>query len=114
MPDDHDPYDQRQQARMDQKHLSQVRDIEEGADTDGVQPVLGLERDPLRVEVGLHQVAGEGRAERGQEADHARHPSQRSTATPSGHPELPPQVDDHEDEEQLHAPEVQAVDEPAR
>ena len=48
---------------------------------------------------------------RGEERDHAGDPGHRPPAAPGGHPELAPQVDDHEDEEQLHAPEVQAVGE---
>ena len=52
-------------------------------------------------------------ADRDEERDGAGHPRQRAAAAPGGHEELAPQVDDHEEEEQLHAPEVEAVDEVA-
>ena len=78
---------------------------------DGVQPVLGLSADPLRVEVRLGQVAGERRADGGDEGNHPGHPGQRPVAAPGRHPELAPQVDHHEREEQLDAPQVERVDE---
>ena len=96
---------------MPQQHLAQVEDIPERPDPGAVDPVLGLGGDPLRVEVGLHHIAGKGGADRHQEGHHPGHPGQHASAPPRRHPELAPQVNDHEEEEQLHAPQVQAVEE---
>ena len=66
--DDQHADDQRQQHDVPQQHLARVEHVEVGADADRVQPVLGLGGDPLRVEVGLRQVAGERGADRADEA----------------------------------------------
>ena len=98
---------------MEQQHLAVVEHVEPRADADRVQAVLGLGGDPLRVEVRLDHVAGERGPDRAEERDRAGDPGHRATAAPGGHEELAPQVDDHGEEEQLDAPQVQAVDEVA-
>src|SRR5438067_446138 len=103
-----------QQHDVPHEHLAEVCDVEHGADADRVEPVLRLGTDPLRVEVGLHQVAGERRTDRAEEADGPGDPCHRSTAAPCSHPELSPQVDDHEREEEPNAPQWQAVEQVAR
>ena len=107
--DDQKPDDQRQEHDVPHQHLAEVEDVEEGADARGVEAVLGLAADPLRGEVLLAEIAGESRADRDQERDRARDPGQRAPPPPGSHEELAPQVADHEEEEQLGAPEMQAV-----
>ena len=70
--DDEDADDQRQESHVPEQHLARVEDVEAGADADRVEAVLGLPADPLGVEVGLGQVAGEGGADGGQEGDARR------------------------------------------
>ena len=96
---------------MPQQHLPGVEHVEPGADPDRVDPVLALGADPLGVEVGLGQVAGERGPDRGHERDHARDPGEATLPAPGRHPELAPQVHHHEREEQLDAPEVERVHE---
>ena len=91
-----------------------LSDVEEGADTGRVDAVLGLGADPLGVEVLLGHVAGEGGTDRDEEGDHAGDPGEPALAPPGRHEELAPQVDDHEEEEDLDAPQVEAVDEEPR
>ena len=51
MPHHDHAHHQRQQAGVQQQHLAEIGDVEEGADADGVEAVLGLEGNPLRIEV---------------------------------------------------------------
>ena len=103
--------DHRQQQHVVGVHLAEVQDVEERSDAGRVQPVLRLRRDPLGVEVLLGDVAGERGDDPDQERDDAGHPRPAAPAAPGGHEELTPEVDDHKEEEQLHRPEVDAVDE---
>ena len=50
-------------------------------------------------------------ADRDEERDRAGDPGHRASAAPGRHEELAPEVDDHEEEEQLRAPEMRAVHE---
>src|SRR6266480_4902955 len=94
-------------------HLAEVEDVEEGPDTGAIHSVLGIERDELRVEVLLREIASEG----GQDAHGENHDSddpRRSTPiTPARHEVLAPQMKNHEYEENLNRPEVEAVEEAA-
>jgi hypothetical protein len=101
----------RQQQHVVAVHLAEVQNVEEGADAGRVEPVLRLRRDPLRVEVLLRDVAGQGAGDRDHERDRPDHPDAGPPAAPGRHEELAPQVDDHEEEEQLDCPQVDAVDE---
>jgi hypothetical protein len=65
----------------------------------------------LVVEVLLRDEAGEGRDEAESEDHHTDHPRLRPSVSPARHEVLAPQVQHHEDEEDLDGPEVQAVDE---
>src|SRR4051812_10082833 len=60
---DDDSDDQRQQRHVPEHHLPQVHHVEVRADAGGVESVLGLGADPLRVEVGLDEVSGERRSQ---------------------------------------------------
>ena len=92
-------------------HLTEVGEVEEGADANRVHRVLGLRGDPLRVEVLLGDVARQRAGHRDQEGDRAGDPHAAAAPAPGRHPVLAPQVDDHREEEQLHAPHVNAVEE---
>src|SRR4029077_12120543 len=92
---------------------AEVQDVEEGTNAGRVHRVLGVDGDELRVEVLLGQVAGEGSEDADGEYDDADHPRRGASVAPAGHEVLTPQVQDHEDEEELHRPEVEAVEEPA-
>src|SRR5260370_15785149 len=102
-----------QQHDVQPVHLTEVQDVEERSDAGGVHRVFGVDGDELRVEVLLCEVAGERGENADREDDYADHPGGGPTVAPTGHEVLPPQVQDHEDEEQLNGPEVEAVDEPA-
>ena len=102
---------QRQQKYVVAVHLAEIREVEERAYADRVHRVLRLCGDPLRVEVLLRDVAGQ-RARYGDEEDNrAGDPHAAAASAPCGHPVLAPEVNDHHKEEQLHAPEVDAVEE---
>src|ERR1700687_6443744 len=98
---------------MDAVHLPEVEDVEAGAETGSIEPALGADRDPLRREGLLREVAREGRRNRNRKDDHPDHPGHGPTAPPAGHEVLTPEVQHHEDEEDLDAPEVQAIEESA-
>src|SRR6476620_6624334 len=102
-----------QQHHGPEQHLPRVQDVEESADADRVDAILGFTADPLGVEVGLRQVAGEGSTDGGDEGDDTGDPRQRAPAAPGSHPELAPEMDDHHGHEDLDAPEVEGVDEAA-
>src|SRR6266487_213087 len=99
-----------QQQDVPHEYLAEVQHVEPGAYPGGVEAVLAFGGDPLGGEVLLRQVAGERRADGGHKRDRAGDPGQLALAAPCRHPERAPQVDDHEEEEQLGAPQVQAVD----
>src|SRR4249920_144063 len=111
VPDDQGRHGNREQDHVPRVHLAEIDDVEEGTDTDGVEAVLALAGDPLRVEVLLGEVPGEGGADRDQEDDRPRYPGPASTAAPGTHEELAPQVHDHGEEEHFDRPEVDAVEE---
>ena len=90
-----------------------VQHVEVRTDADCIQAVLGLRGDPLRVEVGLRQIAGERGPDRADKRHRAGDPGQRPLAPPGGHEELAPEMDHHAHEEQLHAPQVHRVEEMA-
>ncbi|MGY3062886.1 hypothetical protein ACVWZD_007184 [Streptomyces sp. TE3672] len=113
MPHREDGHRHGQQHDVPHEHLTEAQHVEPGADAHRVKAVFGLARDPLGVEVLLHQVAGEGGADRSDEDDGPGDPGQCPPSAPGGHEELSPQVDDHDEHEQFHAPQVQAVDVPA-
>src|SRR6202022_1907446 len=89
------------------------QDVEESTDAGGVHGVLRVHCDVLGVEVLLRKVAGKGGHDADREGDHPDHPGGRPAFTPAGHEVLTPQVEDHEDEEHLDTPEVEAVEEAA-
>jgi hypothetical protein len=93
------------------QHLAEVHDVEKRADADGIEGVLAARRDPLGVEVLLGHVAGEALDDRADEGHYASGPGQGPPSPPGGHPELAPQVDDHEGHEGFDAPEVEAIEE---
>src|SRR5450755_2724724 len=96
---------------MEAVHLTKVEDVEQTADADRVDRILGVNCDPLRVEVLLDDVAGQSRDDADHEDHDTDHPGLRSPVAPTGAPELAPEVQHHEDEEHLHRPEVDAVEE---
>src|SRR5581483_12434088 len=103
----------RQQHDVQSVHLAEVEDVEERADPGSVHGVLGVYRDELRSEVLLREVSGEGGENADAEDDHADHPCRGTTVPPAGHEVLAPEMKDHREEEQLHRPEVEAVEEQA-
>jgi hypothetical protein len=105
--------DDRDKHDVPQQHLAEVHHVEERTHADRVERVLAVGGDPLGVEVLLGQVPGEALHDRGPEGHHAGDPGQRPAPAPGGHPELAPQVNNHERHEQLDAPQVRAVEEMA-
>src|SRR5438128_12247370 len=103
----------RQQHHVQAVHLAEVEDVEEPTDAGSVDGVLGIHRDPLGIEVLLGEVAGEGGEDADGERDDADHPGGRPAFTPARHEVLAPEVQHHEDEEHLNAPEVEAVEKAA-
>src|SRR5205814_10661128 len=91
----------------------EVQDVEEAADAGGVHGILSVDGDPLGVEVLLREIAGEGSDNADGECNNPNHPGRRTTLPPARHEVLSPEMQDHEDEEHLHAPEMEAVEEPA-
>src|SRR5664280_253068 len=112
-----DMYDQqrddskRQQHDVDAEHLAVVEDVEEDSEAGPVDGVLAVQGDPLRVQVLLRQVTRKRGTDRDREDAHSDDPCESPAVSPASHEELTPQVDHGEGEEELHAPEVDAVDE---
>ncbi len=77
---DQDPDEERQEHDVPEQHLAEVEDVEERADARGVEPVLRLPADPLRVEVLLGQVPREGGSDRDEERDRAGDPGHAPVA----------------------------------
>jgi hypothetical protein len=102
---------ERQQDDVPEQHLAEVHDVPEAADANGVEGVLAVGRDPLRIEVLLGQVAAEALHDRDEKGQHPADPGARPLPSPGGHPELAPEVDDHQRHEQLDAPQMEAVEE---
>ena len=96
---------------MPHEHLTEVHEVEERSHPRSIEGILAVCGDPLRIEVLLGEIPGEALDDRHTERDYAGHPGEHPLATPGGHPELAPQMDDHERHEQLDAPQVQAVEE---
>ena len=63
---------ERQQHDVPHEHLAEVEHVPDGAGAGGVDAVLGLGGDPLRVEVLLREVAGEGGRHGDDEGDRRR------------------------------------------
>jgi hypothetical protein len=108
--DDRDEHDG-DEHDVPEEHLAEVHEVEEGPDARCVEGVLAVGRDPLGVEVLLGEVAGEALDDRRDEGDDAGHPGGGAAPSPCRHPELAPEVDDHEGHEELDAPQVHAVEE---
>src|ERR1700730_1043743 len=104
----------RQQHHVQPVHRAYVQDVDQGSRTRGVHSIFGVDGDELCVEVLLREVPGEGGEDADSKNDDADHPCGGATVSPTGHEVLTPQMQDHEDEEQLHRPEVEAVEEPAQ
>src|SRR5579864_6044268 len=100
----------RQDHDVEAIHLAKVEHVEEGAHADGIQGVLALHGDPLRVKVLLRDIAGKGGADAHEKAEHADDPGRPASVTPGALEEGGPEMEYHEKEERLHAPEVDAVD----
>ena len=88
--DDQRDHDGGEQDDVEGVHLAEVGDVEVGADSNRVEPVLALARDPLRVEVLLREIAGERGSDRDQEHDRPRDPGSGPSAPPGAHEELSP------------------------
>ncbi len=99
------------QHHVPEEHLAHVHEVEESAHADPIKGVFAAGGDPLRIEILLGQVAGETLDHRCHEGDHAGDPGEGPPAAPCGHPELAPQVNDHEGHERFDAPQVKAVEE---
>jgi hypothetical protein len=101
----------REEQDVEAVHLAEVQHVEERAHSDGVHGVLGVDRDPLGIEVLLRHVSRERRDDADREDDHPDHPGRRSPVAPAGCEVLTPQVQHHEDEEDLDRPEMQRIHE---
>jgi len=102
---------QREQDHVPEEHLAEVHEIEERAQAGPVERILAVRGYPLRVEILLREIPGEAQDDRREESQDPTDPCPGPLASPGGHPELPPEVNNHEGHEDLDAPQVQAVEE---